>query len=285
MGSYDKISSLHRGSHPYLSRGKKEGQEGWVWDGMWNIYLKVPEEGHLLSNTIVAEFRRPLVHWQLYFHDIVQTCWKFLSPDHLAWRCQAKPRPKSYINWVPYCGAHVGVANSITEEEMEDTDFDYQEVASQRSQEETDRGKSDVMLSGNKKSNLKEKVVGQEKTIQKLIKELAEKVARLQEMLKVMMEEWAGKEAQMRAESEQRDKLIQMLTENLKKAQEESSKRARVDSVEESSQSKSLKLSEEVNGFPEVVQVLPEGGIQERPSGRTIWDQLNEMSDEDAGKK
>ena len=36
MGSYDKISSLHRGSHPYLSRGKKEGQEGWVWDGMWN---------------------------------------------------------------------------------------------------------------------------------------------------------------------------------------------------------------------------------------------------------
>ena len=58
------------------------------------------------------------------------------------------------------------------------------------------------MPSGNKKSNLKEKVVGQEKTIQKLIEELAEKVARQQEMLKVRMEEWAGMEAQMRAESE-----------------------------------------------------------------------------------
>ena len=54
------------------------------------------------------------------------------------------------------------------------------------------------MPSGNKKSNLKEKVVGQEKTIQKLIEELAEKVARQQEMLKVRMEEWA----QMRTESE-----------------------------------------------------------------------------------
>ena len=207
MGKYGTISSLHRGSHPYLSKGKV-GQEGWVWDGRWNVYIKVPEEGHLPSNIIVADD-----HWQLYFRGCVQACWKCLSPDHLAWRCQAKPRPKSNVNWVPYCGAHVDTANPITEEEMDDPDFNYQEVSSQRSQEEADKGRSEATPSTNKKTNLKDKVSQQEKLIQKMSEEmavkLAEQEARQEELLKIRMEEWEEKEAQMRAESDRRDKLTE----------------------------------------------------------------------------
>ena len=273
MGRYGKISSLHRGSHPYLSRGKKEGQEGWVWDGRWNIYIKVPEEGHLPSNIIVADD-----HWQLYFRGSVQACWKCLSPDHLAWRCQAKPRPKSNVNWVPYCGAHVGVANPITEEEMDEEDFDYNEVASQRSQEEADKRRSETVPSGNKIINWKEKVGQQEKMIQKLTDELSNKLAKQEEVMKKKMEEWAEKEARMESESVRRDKLIQMLSRDLVKAQEESSKRGRGDSVDETSQSKTPKLSENVDGTPGGV---PEGGTPVVDTEDGVFNDTNDEGEVD----
>ena len=130
FSKYGTISSLHRGTKKLFSRGKEEGQEGWVWDGRWHIFIKVPDNIVVPSNMITEDD-----HWQVHYRGSVQACWKCLSTDHMSFRCRAKPRPKSNINWVPG-GSHVDIVFPITEAEMDDPDFDYEAVSSQRSQME-----------------------------------------------------------------------------------------------------------------------------------------------------
>ena len=80
FSQYGQVTSLHRGSHPLISKGE-EGGEDWVWDGLWNIYIKVAEEKTLPSNIIAND-----EHWEVQFRGSVQACFKCLATDHLSWR-------------------------------------------------------------------------------------------------------------------------------------------------------------------------------------------------------
>ena len=169
FSQYGQVTSLHRGSHPLISKGE-EGGEDWVWDGQWNIYIKVAEEKTLPSNIIAND-----EHWEVQFRGSVQACYKCLATDHLSWRCPAKPRPKTNVNWVPFLGQHVDMVFPISEGDMTQPDFNYEQMASQRSQEEEARRNGARLPSGSNKkdNNWKEKFRQQEE----VIKDLTEKVA------------------------------------------------------------------------------------------------------------
>ena len=136
---------------------------------------------------------------------------------------------------------------------MNEPDFDYDLVSSQRSQKEAEQREvsgGEGTPSRNNKVNYREKVSDQEKTIESLRNEMAEKEAQ-------RIEEIAAKEAQreeeirqltkqMESKSAQQERAMEKLMNQLKKLQEESSsKRGRSSSTEDGNVTKTPKINEE----------------------------------------
>ena len=160
-------------------------------------------------------------HWQVHYRGSVQACWKCLSTDHMSFRCRAKPRPKSNINWVPG-GSHVDIVFPITEAEMDDPDFDYEAVSSQRSQMEEQWRRDGVpnAPSRDTQENWKEKAKEQEKTLEDMTRRANLKIT-------------------------QQQKAIMDLTEKLARM-ENNPKRGRMGSTEEGNTSKTPRVADDI---------------------------------------
>ena len=86
LAEFGEVKSCVRGTAP-MSGKSKEGDLGWVWDGVWHVALKANDDAIVPSYILADED-----HWQLEFPGSKRLCWHCLRDGHPHWRCPARER-------------------------------------------------------------------------------------------------------------------------------------------------------------------------------------------------
>ena len=86
-----------------MSDWSKGGDEGWLWDGCWEVRTKVGVNSFLPSYILAGDEM-----WQLEYEGSVRRCHKCLA-DHPFWRCQARDREEEVGRWTSDLGSDVEI--------------------------------------------------------------------------------------------------------------------------------------------------------------------------------
>ncbi|MCP3679864.1 MAG: hypothetical protein GY782_06155, partial [Gammaproteobacteria bacterium] len=84
MSQYGKVSSVYKKG---IARDMEPDKPGFVWDGVWNVHLKV-NDGIELPTLILVDKG----NWRLKHRNSKFICYKCGSPSHPWWKCRALPR-------------------------------------------------------------------------------------------------------------------------------------------------------------------------------------------------
>jgi hypothetical protein len=101
MSQYGLVSQVYRKG---IRREMVEGKPGFIWDGVWQVHIKV-YEGQVLPTLILA----PKGNWRLKHRDSRFLCYKCGHYDHAWWACKAQPRTSADDDpeWHVGLGPHV----------------------------------------------------------------------------------------------------------------------------------------------------------------------------------
>ena len=119
---WGKVHSLDRGTSSISLQEGIKGitGSGWVWEGSWEVRIKV-EEGVTLPSFVSADGGT----WELRHDGSPTVCFICADPHHLAGNCQAPRRKERFISqWEEELGDNVEVFFPTKKtENMEESDF------------------------------------------------------------------------------------------------------------------------------------------------------------------